>query len=205
MRGNPEGSAARRTAHRDIDAYLFDFGNVVVRFDHWRFCRRLASEAPRGPSAEAIYRSVFSSTLNDEFERGRITGEDLYEVLASELSLEVPVERFKELWCDIFTPNPGMVQLLLSLKGAYRVILVSNTNRWHMEYERSSYPEMFGCFDATVLSYEIGSRKPEPEIFERALVASGTTASRCLYFDDIDSHVQAARRMGMNAVLFRYL
>lgn len=199
-----EGTAAR-TAHRDIDAYLFDFGNVVVKFDHWRFCRGLAAETPRGPSAEAIYRSVFSSSLNDEFERGRISGDDLYELLASQLSLEVPKERFKDLWCDIFTPNPGMVQLLLSLKERYRVILVSNTNRWHMEYERNAYPEMFACFDATILSYEVGFRKPEPEIFEAALLASGTTSSRCLYFDDIDSHVQAARRMGMNAVLFRYV
>ncbi len=199
---NDRGLVPKR--YMEIDAYLFDFGNVVVKFDHWRFCNRLAAIS-HGPSAEAIYKTVFSSSLNDRFERGMISGEDLYESLKNEFSLGVSLEHFKELWCDIFTLNPGMVELLASLKQQHRLILVSNTNKWHMEYERAAYPELFSCFDALIFSYEIGARKPEQEVFECAIRAAGTTASRCLYFDDIESHVVAARRMGIHAVLFRYL
>ena len=187
-----------------MDAYLFDFGNVVVRFDHWRFCNRLAAET-RCISAERIYHSVFSGTLNERFELGRISGEELYESVAKDLGLATPMEQFKDIWCDIFTQNPGMVEMIQTLRTSSRVILISNTNQWHIEYLRTRFSCIFECFDALILSYEIGMRKPDLEIFWRAVTAAGTDPSRCLYFDDLEGHVMAARTVGMNAVLFRYV
>jgi len=185
-----------------MDAYLFDLGNVLVGFDHRRFCRRFAVAAGRG-SEEEIYHSVLRGELSERFERGEISGEDFYRKVSEKWAPHVSMDRFRELWCDIFWENPGMEDLVARLKGPARLILVSNTNAWHMEsiLERIRFLE---SFDARVLSYEVGARKPDTRIFEAALAAAAARPERCMYFDDLEENIEAARRLGIHGVLFRY-
>jgi len=186
-------------------AYLFDLGNVVARFDHWIFCRRLA--AVTGTlTPEAVHQSVFSGTLNEEFEIGRISGEKFYASLSSRVPFDLPpFDQFKGIWCDIFEENPGMVDMIQTLRTRSRVVLVSNTNQWHIDFFRERFPHIIACFDAMILSYEVGIRKPDPGIFRLAVEAARTDPSHCLYFDDIQTHVMAARQIGIRAVLFQYV
>jgi len=184
-----------------MDAYLFDLGNVLMGFDHRIFCRRLAAECPPWHEDD-IVRIVFQSELNRGFEIGRIGGERFYQEARSLLGFTLSLDRFREIWCDIFWENPGMAALLRSLRGRARLVLVSNTNPWHLEYTRSRYT-ILEPFDKLVLSYEVGAVKPEARFFEAALEAAGTSPDRCLYFDDLEENVEAAARLGVPSVLFR--
>lgn len=185
-----------------MQAFWFDLGNVLVSFDHRKFCRALSRIGGKG-SEEEIYRSVLSGELNERFETGRISGEDFYREVSARWAPGVSLEKFRELWCDIFRENPGMDTLVRTLKGSARLILVSNTNPWHMSFLLERYP-FLECFDVRVLSYEVGARKPQPHIFEAALSAAGAPADRCLYFDDLEEHLAAARRLGVRTAIFRF-
>ncbi|NJC64141.1 HAD-IA family hydrolase [Planosporangium flavigriseum] len=57
-------------------------------------------------------------------------------------------------------------------------------------------------FDVIVNSAEIGIHKPAPEFFKRASMAIETPPNRCLFVDDDDRDVRAARAVGMSA--YRY-
>jgi FMN phosphatase YigB (HAD superfamily) len=185
-----------------MDAYLFDLGNVIAGFDHMIFCRRLSGEgSPLSP--EEIYRIVFREGYNDRFETGSLGGEDFFEELKAPLRLSIERDRFREIWCDIFRENPGMTFLLEALRERARLVLVSNTNPWHLEYTRQRY-SFLASFHQLVLSYEVGCRKPAPGIFQAALDAAGAPPDRCLYFDDMEENVEAAASLGIPAVLFRY-
>jgi glucose-1-phosphatase len=186
-----------------MDAYLFDLGNVLVGFSHRIFCRRLAEEC-RPWREDDILRIVFGSDLNERFERGRIEGEDFYAQVRSLLGFSLSLDRFRDLWCDIFWENPGMAALLKSLRHQARLLLVSNTNPWHIEYSQRKF-EVLGCFDRLVLSYEVGAVKPEKRFFEAALEAAGTRPERCMYFDDLEENVRAAARLGIPSAQFRFL
>jgi putative hydrolase of the HAD superfamily len=189
----------------EMDAYLFDLGNVLARFDHWKFCHRLAAETKNLP-AERINHIVFSNGLNKQFETGTLSGKEFYASLVAEFALCLPpLERFKEIWCDIFEENPGMVEMIQTLRTRSRIILLSNTNQWHLDFLRSRFSHLLDCFDAMILSHEVGVRKPDPEIFWYAVKAAKTDPPQCLYFDDVEEHVMAARRIGIHAVLFRYV
>lgn len=185
-----------------MDAYLFDFGNVLAAFDHGRFCRRLAAEAGE-TTPEEIHRFVFEGDANARFETGELDGEGFHATLTDGLRLAVPLARLRELWCDIFRENAGMAALLEGLQGRARRLLVSNTNPWHMESVRGRFG-VLRHIDAFVLSYEVGARKPDERIYRAALAAAGVAPERCLYFDDLEPCVQAARRMGIPSVMFRY-
>jgi HAD superfamily hydrolase (TIGR01509 family) len=57
-------------------------------------------------------------------------------------------------------------------------------------------------FDGLVLSYEVHAMKPRPEIFQAAVECAGCRPQECFYTDDIAAYIEAARRVGIDAVAF---
>src|SRR5471032_3408765 len=83
----------------------------------------------------------------------------------------------------------------------HRVVVLKNTNRLHLNYWPEHFPEIEANTDALYLSQDLGMRKPEPGIFEYVLNKEGITASQAVFFDDVIENVEAARSMGIEAVL----
>ena len=82
-----------------------------------------------------------------------------------------------------------------------RTAIVTNNIREYGDAWRSQFP-LDELFDAIVDSCEEGVRKPDPEIFQTALVRVGVDdASRAIFLDDFPGNVAAARAMGMHAIL----
>lgn len=77
--------------------------------------------------------------------------------------------------------------------------LVSNS--WGMDIY--SFDWIDAHFDVRVISGEVGLRKPEPAIFELAAQRVGVAPQACVFVDDHERNVVAARRLGMAAVHHR--
>jgi putative hydrolase of the HAD superfamily len=66
--------------------------------------------------------------------------------------------------------------------------------------------ELLELFDAVVESSVEGVRKPEPEIYHRALARLSAAAGRdlapsdCAYLDDLGINLKPARAMGMHTI-----
>jgi putative hydrolase of the HAD superfamily len=58
-------------------------------------------------------------------------------------------------------------------------------------------------FDVVIVSCELGVAKPSLEIYEATLARMGTQAHETLFVDDRIENVEAARELGLHAVLFR--
>jgi putative hydrolase of the HAD superfamily len=58
-------------------------------------------------------------------------------------------------------------------------------------------------FDVVVDSAFVGTRKPEPRIYEITLERLGVPAQAALLIDDVEPNCAAARELGMRAVWFR--
>ena len=58
-------------------------------------------------------------------------------------------------------------------------------------------------FSVVVDSAFVGSRKPEPKIYEITLERLGVAAQGALLVDDVEHNCTAARDLGMRAVRFR--
>ncbi|MEW6657489.1 MAG: HAD family phosphatase [Thermodesulfobacteriota bacterium] len=185
-----------KTPDLPLQAIAFDLGNVLVAADHFRFCRPFA--ALTGLTADEVYAAVFASDLEPGYDTGRLSSADFYRRLRDRFRLALPYPRFCELWNDIFSPLEDMEETVARLAGRYPLYLLSNTNPLHFQYIKERYP-LLGHFRRFILSYEVGSRKPEPGIFQALIREMGLAPSHCLFLDDKLPFVEAARTHGLVA------
>jgi len=173
-------------------------GNVVADFDHALTCQAI-SERHEIP-LERVRQALFCPAIEGRFDRGAVNGTEFTQACNDALGIQLEPVWFQRVWSDIFRPNPATVALLQELKPQYRLVLVSNTNAWHIEQARRVVPIDF-LFDDQVLSFEIGYAKPE-EGFYRIARALDPTPGKPFFVDDRAENVAAADSFGFEGVLF---
>jgi len=94
-------------------------------------------------------------------------------------------------------------ELLLDLKGAYRLGLLTN-GQPDMQWPKIKTLGIEGLFDAIVISGEVGIYKPDRRIFEVLLARLGMEAHRTLYVGDSqEMDVAGAKSAGMRSAWVR--
>ena len=192
----PGGHSVRRT---EVKAFLFDLGNVLVRFDHRMAARKITEGT--GAAPEKLFEMFFESPLVVEHDTGRISTRQFYEEVSRHIGMRIPYERFLEVWNDIFVADEAMNRLVARLLEKYPCYLISNTNRPHFEYLRGLCP-VLDRLNGWILSYEVGHLKPNPAIYHRALEVARLKPSEMFYVDDRDDLIQAALAMGFQTHRF---
>jgi putative hydrolase of the HAD superfamily len=183
-----------------LRALVFDFGNVVGFFSHRRAAERLAAHA--AVSADALHAALFSGRLEDDYESGRITTAEFLGQLRQSCGLTCADEAFAEAYADIFWPNPEVCGLLPQLRPRYRLFLGSNTTELHSRWFRRQFADVFGHFDALVLSHEVGARKPSAAFFEHCRRLAGCAPEECLFIDDLPANVAGAVACGWHGIVY---
>ena len=97
---------------------------------------------------------------------------------------------------------PPVIEYIRSLKGQYRLGLVSNVPH-RANIERHFQPgELDQLFDVIVPSGEIGYEKPQPQIYHIAADQLSVLPEECLFIDDIERFCAGAAETGMQTVHF---
>ncbi len=90
--------------------------------------------------------------------------------------------------------------LLRRLAARYRLAVVSNFDYTPTAVGILQAAGVLELFTAVIVSDEVGWRKPRPDIFRRALAATGADAARTLFVGDRpDIDVEGAHGVGMDA------
>jgi putative hydrolase of the HAD superfamily len=182
-----------------IQGVLFDFGNVVCAFDNDIFLRRLMPHT--GLRFEDLKAAVYASDLPARYESGRISSEQFFREASIRGSLSISREEFFRAFTEIFTPLPGTFRLIRDLKKAYKVGLLSNTNKCHYERYFKSV-EIFPLFDSVTLSFQVKEMKPGERIYRDALGKLGLRPQECVFIDDIEAYAEGARRIGLQGIRY---
>jgi len=181
---------------------LCDLGNVLINFDHRIAVRKILKFTDK--SFREVYQLFFDSVFTKDFEEGRISGRDFYRRIAAELGLKkMTFEKFNSIWSDIFFDNKGILPLLCRLKKNYRLHLVSNINKLHYDYIVKKFPRHLDLFDAVILSYKVGRRKPHPSIYREATRGFSAAGASVLYIDDRADLIKEAQKLKFKTILFK--
>ena len=187
---------------RSIEFVYFDLGNVLLSFDPAVACRNLSNRFSIG--VDQARQSVYESGLQDRFERGKVSGQQFAAEIRGQLGKresEMPTAELLDAVSDMFTPIETMKSVLESVRGrGYGVGLLSNTCHAHWSWiQRQRYSVMEFAFDVAILSFEVGSMKPDRGIYDAAEQAADVPANRILFLDDRSENVAAATERGWNA------
>ncbi len=180
--------------------YIFDMGNVIIDID---FKRVLGVWSHLSGTPLATLTERFSmGEVFQKHERGEISDEQFAADLCHEMGIALSFEQFSAGWQAIFVGlRPEVITVFKKLREeGHRVVVLSNTNRLHLDFWPQHYPEIEANTDAMYLSQNLGMRKPEPEIFQYVLDKEGFSASQAVFFDDVAENIEAARAAGIEAV-----
>jgi HAD superfamily hydrolase (TIGR01509 family) len=176
-----------------MPTFLFDIGKVLLDFD---FETSLKSFLPPDHPDPASALSVLLAK-KDEFEAGRISVPDYTAWALATLGSDAAHDRFHHAWRHIFTPNEPMWEIVRRLHAAgHRLILFSNTNAIHCPWIFETYPE-FSLFHGAILSYEVDSIKPHPEIYRHAIDKYSLDPENTLYIDDLPANIATGNQFGL--------
>ncbi|MBO4495202.1 MAG: HAD family hydrolase [Clostridiales bacterium] len=185
-----------------VKAVIFDMFETLVT--HYRtgfyFGENIAKDM--GLTNEK-FREIWDTT-DDDRTIGKLTFEDTMinimnaNGIFSEEKLKTIVEKRVSCKRKVFAdPDKGVLEMLEALKAAgVKIALISNCFSEEVGVIKAS--TLFPYFDVAMLSYEQGVKKPDLEIYRRAMQALGVDASECLYVGDGGSHeLDAAFEVGM--------
>ncbi len=104
-------------------------------------------------------------------------------------------------WDICMSPVDGAHEFCkLAKEKGYKVYVLSNAcNKFH-EYFPKNYDVDF--FDGIVVSSDVHTIKPEPEIYKYLLDKYELVPEECLFIDDREENVNGAKAVGMQGVIF---
>lgn len=186
---------------RVIKNIVFDLGGVIMTLDPAEALRRF--KALGLSDAERYLDSYTQSGIFGNLEEGKITAEDFRSKLSSLTGHELTFDECKHAWLGYRKDVPQRnLDLLKELRAkAYRLILLSNTNPFMMDWALSSKFDGKGSslnnyFDALYLSYRLGIMKPAPDFFRQVLDNENILPEETLFVDDGPRNVEAAGKLG---------
>jgi len=183
-----------------INTIFFDIGGVLLNIHPERTIKQL-STLTNLTEKEIV--NAFPEEAHHKYERGEITGSEFFNEVKHQLrgSNNIIEEQFWNAWSLLVGEETEVVKTMNKLTLKYSVWLLSNTNPYHiLEEERF---KLFDKIKGGIYSFEIGSRKPEKDIYLKALEIAKTIASEVLFIDDLIENVKMARSLNMNAIHYK--
>ncbi|MEM9076562.1 MAG: HAD family phosphatase [Bacteroidota bacterium] len=180
-----------------IKNIILDFGDIFINLDKPATARAMQ---PFGfeeitPELDVLFKT---------YEKGNISSEAFLNSVAKVFPTASKTDLI-HAWNAILLNFPlhrlDFVEEL-SREKAYRLFLLSNTNDIHIEFVKQQmgkedYNRFKSAFEVFYLSYEMGMRKPDTEIFQFVLQENNLKASETLFVDDTKENTDAASTLGI--------
>ncbi|NVN18465.1 HAD-IA family hydrolase [Muricauda sp. HICW] len=180
-----------------IKNIILDFGDVLINLD-------------KPATAKAMVQHGFTEvtpnleSLFQDYEKGLITSTGFLDEV-SEHFPNANRDYLTQAWNSILLDFPEeRLQFIeqLAAENQYKMILLSNTNDLHMERVREQmgaerFNRFKNAFDVFYLSYEMGMRKPDTEIFDFVLQENQLTAEETFFVDDVKENTDSAASLGI--------
>jgi putative hydrolase of the HAD superfamily len=195
-------------AERDVDALIVDFGGVLTTPLYeamGAFAADVGIELQDlARAALGVYAGEETDDLVTGFETGLIPeaefAAEFSKRIADITGVTIPPEGLVRRLFGGLRLEQEMLDAVRAARGAgFKTGLLSNS--WGVDYYPTSVIEEL--FDVSVISGEVGLRKPDARIFQLALQRLGAEAGRSVFVDDHPGHLKAATEIGMITVLHR--
>ena len=194
---------------KDIKVLLFDLGGVIIDIDPSITINALKSMSKKSSEDFNVldykYYKEESSLLNFffEYEKGNINDDKFRNGIREFANLDLSNDKIDRIWNYVIVKiNQDLLDIVLSLKNRYKIMILSNTNFIHKLYYDKLVVDIYGknlkqLFDKVFYSFEVRSRKPELEIYQKVIDESSYSGKEILFFDDMKENLEIPKVIGM--------
>ena len=184
-----------------IKTIAFDLGGVIITIDQPQAISRFKEI---GADSVEDYLNPYTQTdIFGDLEHGLITAEEFRVALGQLMGKEFTYEQCAYAWQGYAKDVPQRnLDIVMRLRQeGYRVVLLSNTNPYMMDWAMSPAFDGKGhplsdYFDHCYLSYQLKKMKPSEDIFREVLRQEQTFPNEILFVDDGPRNVAAASQIG---------
>jgi len=186
----------------NIQAIIFDFGNVLLEWDPRLVYGRYFPNNPEG--MERFLHEVDFMEWNAHQDKGRSFNEGVADLSAQFPHYSHLIQAYHDHWKDSIGPaHWDTVEIMKQLKiKGYLLYGLSNWSAETFPHAQEKYG-FFHLLDDMVISGAVGHVKPEPEIFEILLAKIGRPAEECLFIDDSPANIRQAQKMGFKTIHYQ--
>ena len=188
-----------------IKNVIFDFGRVIISIDYHQALKHCADLGL--PHPEKLLDPYTQSGIFGDLESGKLSEEAFRKELSLMAGRELSWQDCQYVFLGYFKALPPQnLEMLRRLRAAgYRLILLSNTNPFMMEWAMSDRFDGQGhslreYFDKAYLSYECGLMKPDPALFSLICHREAIQPSESLFVDDGEKNTHAASLLGFHTL-----
>jgi epoxide hydrolase-like predicted phosphatase len=180
-----------------IKAVISDVGGVIVT----TILRHMAADlADKHSMDEDVVNKAIHRRWVD-YKLDKITGDEFWQGFVEETGMDENIEDLKKMSLTYNKIIPGTFEVYKSLKGKYKLAIISNNATEWVEDIKNALP-LDDVFDVLVFSNEVKMMKPGKEIFQVCLDKLGLKAEECVFVDDQENNIIAAEELGFNAIKF---
>lgn len=183
-----------------IQNIILDMGNVLLRYDPDRILDELCGTPEE---KELIRQQLFCGKEWAMGDAGEITNEERYDLVKERLPEHVhgALRRVVDHWWE-YMPKVAGAQDFCTRQQArgYRLYVLSNACNRFFTYFPNGYD--MDMFDGIMVSSRVHLVKPDARIYELLCDTYGLQPSECIFIDDMQANVEAARACGMAGVVF---
>lgn len=179
-----------------INSIIFDFGDIFINLD-----KKATQDGFKNLGLKEWNDDL--DQLNFQFEKGNITKDEFLAGFEKQMP-NASIEEILTAWNAILADFPlYRLEFLQMLSKKYRLFLLSNTDSIHINtFEQkvgaSFYGDFYHCFEKVYFSFEMGMRKPDPEIYLTLLNNHQLQAKTTLFIDDKKENTDAAAALGIH-------
>lgn len=172
-----------------MKAVVLDMYGVIVKQTGEDFVPYVQQTFP-DLKAEEIHPIWFKADV------GELTSLEVWEAIGFTGDLE----QIEKAYLDTMELNEGFLDFIDTANGKLKLAIISNdSSRWS-KYIREKF-DINKYFDVISISGDLKIQKPDERIFKRTIEQLGVAAEDCLYVDDREDNLNAAKRLGMNSVM----
>ena len=179
-----------------LELLLLDFDGVLARYERSRRCANLAAGAGCAPSR--VMEVLFASGLETAYDGGAITTADYLRRLGDGLGARIGEDAWIAARVAACQADPRILAMVAAVAMQCPVAVLTNNGPLMARAIERIVPGLARSLDGRVFcSGQFGGRKPQREVYLRALDALGAQPRHTLFIDDLFTNVRGARAAGL--------
>ena len=185
---------------KQIKNIVFDFGGVIISLDREQAVKAFERIGVR--EADSLLGKYHQQGIFQEVENGNMDAETFRCELSKICGKELTYQDVENGWKGFVTDVPQYkLDYLNELRKKYKVYILSNTNPYVMGWARSNAFTSAGkpldaYVDKIYTSYEAGSTKPDPGIFNYMIKDSKLNPAETIFVDDGAANIVIGKELG---------